>query len=218
MKHPLLCMVLTLVLVVMDGRPFDMLGAAEIWNSQSGQRSSGEKRTIYNKPKNSNAGKGVTTLYNRQSTSNARVSSRAGLQAQISTYAQIVPGQQVPSKLWGLLSPQALLNKQADVDHALQKEYDRKSKTAVIMAKMLRESEALRLEGERKHQEDVARYHADKDAYEAARQAEKERALRGRASGRVYTASNKKRVYKGRAGENRTVLKKPKRLFNDPNR
>lgn len=214
MKHPILLMSLVGFLVVSDGNPFADLGAAEVWNSQSKRQITSDKRTIFNKSKNSNIGKGPTTLYNRQSNSNINASSHGGLDARIQSYGNIGMTQQVPSKLWGLLSPSALENKQADIDYALQNEYERKKATAKVVIEAMKDFEAQRLKMEREYQAKMARYGGDRDRMREEQKALQAKALQAAQSSENDSADVKNSRSGVRTQENAQVLKGSAKLFN----
>ncbi len=212
------------------------LNAAEIWNSQS--RDTKKKSTLYNTPKDSKIGKGPTTIYNRQSNPGIETANDGGLRLKLEAYQNIQKVQQHPSKLWPLLSPQALENKQTDIDIALENGYKRQLESAKSVTKMLKEDAVLIAKAEIEHQERVAAYFEARARKEEERWLKKERAVYGTESESVskrYTATSSARssaeselsesqsissANKRNSGpiENKQILKKPKRLFNDPNR
>lgn len=212
MKHPILLISIVSLFVVGDGNPFTDLGAAEVWNSQSKRQVTSDKRTIFNRSKNSNVGKGQTTLFNRQDYSNINSSSHGGLNAKIQSYKEVDMTQQVPSKLWGLLSPQALANKQADVDNALQNEYERKKATAKVVIAAMREYETHRVKMEREYERNLERSQKDSEKSKIDKKAIQALALKAKESSKGL--SNRSEDKGLRQNENTQVLKRSVRLFN----
>lgn len=216
MKRPFLLFSLTVLMVISVGNPFTDLGAAEVWNSQKKRTITSEKRTIYNTPKNSRAGKGATTLFNRKDFGNINTGSN-NLNQRIQSYRQIDITQQQPSKLWGLLSPQALASKQADVDHALKNEYERKKETAKTVIAAMKEYEVHRLKAVREHEKKVAKYHEDREQYKEEQKTLKEQAFaqaQSSSDSNREKSSQKSSETAARSGDNAQVLKGPVRLFN----
>lgn len=214
MKRPFLFLSMTSLMVINVFNPFTDLGAAEVWNSQKKRNVTTEKRTLYNTPKNSRAGKGTTSLFNRQNYGSAKRGTNS-LAQRIQGYRQISITQEKESLLWGLLSPQALASKQADVNQALENEYIRKKDTAKTVVAAMREYEKHRLEVEREHQEAVAKYNADREQYEKEKQEKRNQAVQEAQS--VTVASDKSKAKPKEvvgAGESRQVLKGTARLFN----
>ncbi len=214
MKRPFLCLSLTALMVISVGNPFTDLGAAEVWNSQKKRNVTSEKRTLYNTPKNSRAGKGVTTLFNRQNYGNVNTGTN-GLNQRMQSYREFNVTEQRHSKLWDLLSPEALASKQADVNQALKNEYERKKETSKTVIAAMKEYEAYRLKAKREHEIKVAQYEADRDKYE-----EEQRALRDQALSEAQS-SVAKDSRKGQSSdvvsqsnETTQVLKGSTRLFN----
>ena len=174
---------MVLVMISLDGSPLLGLNAAELWNSQSKDRPSAKKQLF-----NSQLPRvqGSVTLYNPQSRILAR-NSHSGIKQNLEVFAKVDRSKQVPSKLWGLLSPQALANKQSDIDYALQKEYERKQATAVAMRASIRKNEAVKLQNARKHEALVAAYRAERQQLNS--------------QGKSQTASAVDRGFSNRSGQ-----------------
>ncbi len=214
MKRPILLMSMVALLVVSDGNPFADLGAAEVWNSQSKRQITSDKRTIFNRSKNSSVGKGPTTLYNRQSRSDINASSHGGLNSRIQSYKSVDLTKQVPSKLWGLLSPQALENRQADIDHALKNEYERKKATSKVIIAAMREYEKHRVKVEREYERNLERMKQDPEGYQERQNEKRIQALREARPDDQDSNQSTDISSRAPVSENTQVLKRSVRLFN----
>tara|TARA_R110001592_G_scaffold144484_4_gene367659 strand:+ start:28696 stop:29361 length:666 start_codon:yes stop_codon:yes gene_type:complete len=221
MKHPVLCTLFTLFLTLTTAQPFVASYATELWNSQK-KSNSGGKTYYYNKSKSSTSGN--VTLYNTTTPPAYNTSKNGGLKQTLQGYQKVEVSGQHSSKLWGLMSPSALANRQADIEHALQVEYDTRKITAAHITTVFKEVQTAQMKADKEYQNTLSEYQQKKQAEELAAQQKKEQALNGGTSHRkkTYSASGsgKKKLYvtSKESTETNTKLKKPKRLFNDPNR
>lgn len=233
MKHPILCIFLALILTFTTAHPFAGLQATELWNSQKKGSDSKDDGKIYyyNKSKSSPTAKGGITLYNRKAQQSYSTSIGGGLKATINGYKKVKFSGQHPSDLWKYMSDSAIQNRQADIDNALQIEYETRKKTANHMASMLKEVQVAQIKAEQSYQKELAEYEALKKEEELEKQRKKEYALNGgknyksqRSKKNTYTSSKvssvKSASSKSESGKKTTVIKmkKPKKLFNSPNR
>lgn len=212
MKRPILLTSMIVLFVVSDGNPFADLGAAEVWNSQNKRQITSDKRTIFNKSKSSRAGKGVTTLYNRQSYSDINTSSHGGLQAKIQSYRNVDITRQVPSKLWGLLSAAAYASKQADVNQALENEYARKKATAQVVVSAMKEYEKRRRKAQREFERSLEKANDETISFKEQQDQKRAEALR---TAKAESSSSKPSSQNSSgARENVQSLKGSAKLFN----
>ena len=229
MKYPILCAFLVVVFTASAFQPFASLDAAEIWNSQ---RNSGTARTksYYNPSgKASNRDSNRTssaTLYNsRNSRTPDKVKYGRGLDSAVQAYKAVKMSGQRESKQWKFLSSSAKKNRQSDIDRALQIEYKTRKNTAKTMIKVFKEDEIARQKNKKRQEADRAAREAAKEEKALERQHKKDvalgRAEKGstrRAAKGSYTASGSKKIRRVRkSSSSSTGLKKPKRLYNDPN-
>ncbi len=234
MKHPILCTFLALVLTFTTALPFTGLHATELWNSQKKGSNSkdGGKVYYYNKSKSSPTAKGGITLYNRQAQQSYSSHVGGGIKSTIESYKKVKYSGQHPSDLWKYMSDSAVQNRQADIDNALQVEYETRQKTAAHMANMLKEVQVAQVKAEQSYQKELAEYEALKKAEELEKQKKKEYALNGGKNYKSYSsskkntytsskASGKKSIYNKSASSKKSTtikMKKPPKLFNSPNK
>ena len=225
MKHPYLCVCLTFVMCLTAYHSGVRLNAAELWNStRSGASSSdspsyfvkkkedvrGQSATIYNDSRKSNQ-VNRKTLFNSKNSSIVS-SNGGGLDEAIHAYNNVKMGKQRPSRQFKSMSPNAVSNRQADIDLALQHEYDRRKATARMMIDVAREVGATRARTDRERQEELVAIREEKEAKALAAQRKKDRAI---GKNVAYRTSNRNVRYKKSSSS--SDLKKPTRLFNDPN-
>ena len=229
MRHPYLCVCLTFALSVTAYHSGVRLNAAELWNSTGVGASSsssyyvdkksskkGNIGSYYNVPGNSSS-INRATLYNVKDATKLN-SLGGGLETVVQAYNNVKMGRQKKSRQFSTMSADAVSNRQADIDHALQIEYSTRKSTAMYMIEVYKKDEAARVQGLRDHQDHLAAMRAEKETKALERQRKKDRAL-GRASGRrISSARGGKRVVNSSSSRSSTGLKKPARLFNDPNR
>ncbi len=183
------------------------LNAAELWNSN--KSSSGKSKGSYYNSRSSD-GRGIT-LYNRKNPDRSMASS--GLRSNIRTYRNInIAREQKASRLWQTMSPSAIINRQADTDNALQHEYNSRKRMKNLMVAAAKNRSAYRLAGNKRHKANLERVRSERLAKKQALWAKKNRALQ-----RVDDTWHSRKYHKARVKERNTSLKKPKRLFNDPN-
>ncbi len=209
-KHPILCLFMVSVFTIVTAHPFVHLSAAELWNSNksSGSKS---KSSLYNKKIRSQSSGGLT-LYN--SRNNNRHARSAGLRNNIQAYKRIkIARERKASRLWETMSPYAVVNRQADTDFALQREYNIRKKLRISMIRAAKDREAGRLASKQRYKEDMREYKEKKRAKKHAAWQKKQRYL----DNYYYNTPIKKRKYISHREKPKTGLKKPKRLFNDPN-
>ncbi len=206
-KRPILCLFMVCAFTIVTVKPFTQLSAAELWNSSEprGERS---KKSLYNKRYKDDSS---PTLYNRQNS--GRTYSSAGLNRDIRAYRRIKIARETrESRLWKFMSPSAIISRQVDTDHALQYEYNSRKRLRNNMVRAAKSREAYRLAGEKRHKAAVEKFQEKKRLERRAAWKKKHDALRW---GDDYQRSNRK--YKSVRKKPKTGLKKPKRLFNDPN-
>ncbi len=211
MKHPILCLFMILSFTVSVIPESEPLSAAEIWNTNrvGGKKSEG---SYYNKK---NYGKnGSSVIYNKRHKGDNRfrlpIVSRS-----VRNYKKMRISREIKaSKLWKTMSPAAIRNRQADINLALQREYNLRIKLRNSMKIAARIREKSRKYAHIEHLKRVEEYKERKRARERIEWEKKQRFL-------DYghdLIRKKKRVYKVRTYKNDGIgLKKPKRLFNDPN-
>ena len=209
MKYPVFFTCLVCLLTVFP-RPFTSADAAQLWNKPEAAKSGKTGKTYYGRKKRTGPDKGV--LYNRQGQTRKSFLHDGHLKA-VHAYSRVsMPGQK-PSRLWGIMAPSAVKNRQADIEFALQQEYNIRKKVAADMLQTLKLRAQQRAADERRHQDALARYAAEQTAIKQHKLEKKQRALGLSAAGPAQkSAGTYKRKEKG------TGLKKPRRLFNDPNR
>ncbi len=204
MKRSILCLFMAMVFTFSTAKPYTNSNATELWNSTSRGSDKPSGNSLYNKiDPDSHRG----TLYNTKKTFDKKSYHRKGLSS-IRTSKDIKMSGQKPSKLWGIMAPSAVKNRQADIDAALQQEYVIKKKTANIVNKAIRESEKFRIASQKHEQKLVEEYEANKLAEKQARLERKYRALNGGVSRTAYKA------YKSSSQKDNNGLKKPRKLFN----
>ncbi|MGN7439276.1 MAG: hypothetical protein ACTHOO_11615 [Alcanivorax sp.] len=228
MKHPIFCLFMVFALVVSTASPMTILNAAELWNSQSGKSKSGT-------PSYYNASKGTAkhgiTLYNKQSNRQGISLGNSGLKSTLQGYKKVEMTGQHKSKLWGFMSDSAAANRQADIDNALQIEYETQKYTSKEMTKVINDVRAYQLKGQQKHAQDLNEYYEQKALEEQEREKKKQAALNGHTykAPAAYTSkgvaqAGQKKAYKTtvskptKAGEVSVELKRAPKLFNTPNR
>lgn len=232
MKHPYLCAFLTVALSFTAYQPGFRLNAAELWNSTGTgpsapsyyiNKEGGQK----NKPgAYYNVLGGMTdanerTLYNVKDPSIIAANQKqSSLLAVMHAYDNVdTEGRQRQSKQYGYMSADAVANRQADVDHALQIEYETRQRTAREMAKVQEEVAVARYESDKARQEELSAKEAQKQKEALEREQQKANALSGRKG--AYRSSKSRSGgarYTARSASSKTGLKKPTRLFNDPNK
>ncbi len=211
MRHPILCLFMIFAFTIVTASPYMNLNAAELWNSQSRGTSSGEK-TYYNKRHKSEDGK--NTLYNRKNTKRRTPTASRGLRNNIKAYKNMrISRETKSSRLWKFMSPIALRNRQADVERSLQREYDIRRATRAMMIAGAKSREAYRLKSERKHKTRLEELEEKRKDRAEKRAAKKWNALYNSRRLISYGKNAKTPTRNSRS----TGLKKPKRLFNDPN-
>ena len=209
-----------------------MLNAAELWNSTNSSASE-KKVYYYNGAKRDDSKQGIT-LYNKQSTKRG-ISLGSGLKSTIEGYKKVSMSGQHKSKLWKFMSQSAIENRQADIDNALQIEYETQKKTSKAMIKSIKEAQAYQLQGHKKHQQALNEYYEKEALAKAEREKKKQAALSGKTYRAPPVASSSKAMsqaalqkkYKSsssstssdkKAKEVRVPLNPGTKLFNTPNR
>ncbi len=224
MKRPVLCIFLAMFMAFTAVEPFAGLNAAELWNSRKSTTIDKKTYKFYTKRQDS---KEPVTLYNRV---NPRKSYNdkygRGVKATLQEYRDVKLLKQQKSKLWDRMSQGAVKNRWADTDNALQIEYETRKATAKHMVSLFKQMKSDQAKAELEFQKQLDSYYQKKREEELERQAKKEDALNGgRSYNRSYKYSKKKHrniIYKKTSSSNsrekRVQLKKPKPLFNSPNR
>lgn len=229
MRHPYLCAYLTFVLSVTAYHSGVRLNAAELWNSTGVGSSPPSSSSYYVKKKEDRKGQSETyynatrkfnpanraELFNSQDSSKVS-SGEGGLDSAIHSYKSVSMGKQRESKQFKTMSARAVANRQADIDHALQIEYDTRKQTALHMIEVAKEDDAARAKARRNRQAELATMQEEKEAKVQERQRKKDRAL-GISNG-THRVSKNGGSRKGIESSSSTDLKKPTRLFNDPNK
>ena len=224
MKHPILCTFLALVLTFTTALPFTGLHATELWNSKNSQKNDGDQKTYYY-TKSKPSSKGGITLYNKKSKQTYVSSNSGNLKATLEGYKKVKFSGQHPSDLWKYMSDSAIQNRQADIDNALQIEYDTRKKTAKHMVNVFKEVQKAQAEAKVKYQKELDEYYAMKEAEELAKQQKKENALnggtayKGKSKNKSYVSkgNGKKVIYSKSSSDSKTTsikLNKPKKIFN----
>jgi hypothetical protein len=226
MKHPYLCACLTFALSVTAYHSGVRLNAAELWNATGTGASSpsssyyvkkkedrkGQSETYYNATRKFNPAN-RTELFNSQD--QTKVSSgEGGLDSAIYSYKNVKMGKQRDSKQFKTMSANAVANRQADIDHALQIEYDTRKATARNRIEVAKRVDAARAKFKRDRQTELAAMQSEEETKAMERERKKARAL-GRTG--AYRTSNSGVKYKTKDASSKD-LKKPTRLFNDPNK
>ena len=212
MKYPVFCFFMVCFLTVMVAPPFIGADAAQLWNKPDRAKSG---KAYYNKRKPFEDAD-APVLYNQTKRDRMTPSGRGSLNA-IQAYGKVTMPGQKPSKLWETMAPSAARNRQADIDFALQQEYNIRKKVSAEMIKALRIRAQQDAAQEKKYQAELAAYRAEQDAIKQKKLEKKLQALGFLTSAaRAYKSSG---TYKRASRkDDSTGLKKPKRLFNDPNR
>lgn len=225
MKYPILCAFLVVVFTASAFQPFASSDAAEIWNSQR-KNSTSRTNSYYNPSGKASNRTPSATLYNsRNSRTPDKVKYGNRLDSVVQAYKDVKMSGQRESKQWKHLSSNAKKNRQSDIDRALQIEYKTRKNTAKSMIQVFKEDEIARQKNKKRHEAERAAREAAKEEKALERQHKKDialgRAEKGSTRSSVkgsYTASGSKRVRRVRkSSSSSTRLKKPKRLFNDPN-
>ncbi len=226
MKHPYLCACLTFIMCVSAYHSGVRLNAAELWNSTgvgTGSPSSyyvekkeGNSDSYYNSTRKPTANR-QTALFNAKDPSTV-TSGEGGLDAAIHAYKSVKLGNQRPSRQFKTMSAVAVANRQADIDHALQLEYNRRKATASLMIEVARQDNAAQAKARKDRQKDLAAMKAEKEAKAYEREQKKARALGRKSVYRASSSAASNSVRKRVTSSSSTMeLKKPARLFNDPN-
>ena len=223
MKRPVLCLFLTCMFTFVTAQPYMSLNAAEIWNKGnhgSEKKKSGKPR-YFNTPKHGERPKfddgEKPRLYNYKKTSkkDRKLANAGSLKAKVFGKKITMSGQK-PSKLWSYMSPNAIKNRQADTDFALQQEYNIRKTTAQRMQASHIQSQKKLLKMMQKDQLRMARFYKEREEKEEARQQKKINAFAHLTRGK--TKYNVPGTYKSSMEKNSMGMKKPKRIFNDPNK
>ncbi len=215
MKNRILFFAITLALSCVTYQPIQGLSAAELWNSQSSNASKKSgKNTYYNSSRKNNApSNGKSTLYNGTGNTGTigRVSKGSSIIAStIKEYKNLQVRKNKPSKMWGLLSPAALKNRQADIDNALKIEYDRKKGALAARVRAYKNTQKEMNAQKKEHAAFRKELKEQREAYKQARLEKKMRAL-GKSKNQRKTFSSNNRVKTTKKSSN-----KPKRIFNIP--
>ncbi len=203
MKRQILYIAMVSVFTFVIFQPYMNLNAAELWNSPSKGKDLGNK--IYNQRKAYEAKK---SLYNRTN-ENKKSQFNHGVSS-IRTSKDIKMSKQYPSKLWEIMPASELENRQADIDFALEQEYNIKKKTAILVNKVIRDNEKRQYAAEKRYQKDLAKYELEELSDKAERLERKYRS--------IYSDSHKQlrrvsKSYKSSSSNNKSG-NKPKKLFN----
>ncbi len=204
MKRPILCLFMAGIFMFATFEPFTTSNAAELWNATPRGKTAGKGSTLYNK----RGGSSDNSLYNRKTQSRNNILSPNHGLSSIRTSKYVQMSGQHPSKLWRIMSPSAVKNRQADIDLALQQEYNIKKTTAKLVNNAIREGERHRIAGDKQHQKMLDKYEAERAAEKQERLDRKYNFLNGGA-----TKPNR-RTYKSTSTREETGLKKPRKLFN----
>ena len=230
MKHPYICAFLTVALSFTAYQPGFRLNAAELWNSTdqsspapsyySGKKGgNGSSGVYYNAPKNSRASNSGTLFNVQDEAAMAGKDIRGGLQANIETYKNINKDMrpQKSSKQFAFMSPAAVADRQTDIDNALQIEYEQRKATAKLMMEVYEEVQQSLADAEKADQEQRAADAEEKRQKDLEREQKKTRALSGKKGSYKSSGSRGTTYTAGGTTSSSTGLKKPTRLFNDPN-
>lgn len=217
MKHRFFCFLIVCIFTVSTAQTYTSVGAAELWNKKSHTQKSG--KTYFNKSKTSK--KRTHALFNHKGASIKRekistFSSRGG--SGYGFYTEIRMSEQKSSKLWKVLSPASLHNRQNDLDFALQQEYTILKKIAIEMNRETKKQKQVRYQNHKKHQRRVAQYKIDRVAAKLNEEKRRDIAYakitKNKWSGRKV--SSRHGGYKPKTKRSSTGLKKPTKLFNGP--
>ncbi len=211
MKHPFLCVFMVCALTMATAHPFVNLNAAEIWNSGT-KNNSGK---YYNNPKTGQDGDGK--YYNdtgKTYEGTYKPGARKKLNA-LHAFSGAKKSGRKESKLWSLMSPSAIASRNADTDYALQKEYERAKRNDELMKKVYADNEEEYYKALLRHQDRVGENLRMKNKAKEDREKKKLRAFKQLSNGSFYRPSPKYTA--GEDNKNPMGLKKPKRLYNDPN-
>ncbi|MFP4097857.1 MAG: hypothetical protein ACLFU1_03610 [Alphaproteobacteria bacterium] len=219
MKHPYLCVCLTLALSITVFQPTVRLDAAELWNSQNRSSSrivpyianrGGETGSYHNRSGRSFEG---GTLYNSRNPASRR--SGTGLRVSSLTRERTSYGlreMQMPAH-WSSLPVHALAHRKAITQCILEKDRDLREGSARVMAEMRQNSQKNLAREEQKYLKKLAAFRAERAEYSKLK-----RVALGKVSQEHRPSRNVYRSYTARSDSSaRGGLKKPVRLFNDPN-
>lgn len=218
MKHRVICFLMACIFTATTAHPFMSVDAAELWNKGTSAKKSG--KSYYNKSGNTTK-KGTHTLFNRKGTvvhNEKSASAYRGHNAGYGFYTEVRMSEQKVSRQWKMLSASAVRNRQADVDLALQQEYEILKDVAKKMNIATKQQQKVRVQNYKKHQKEIARYKVAAAEAELDEEVRRDRAYaklghkKGKSSRKVSKSSGRKSATKTRS----SGLKKPTRLFNDP--
>ncbi len=134
-----------MTLTMTTASPFMSLHAANLWNSKNGNN------TI---PRYVPQSKEKAPLFNRRSNKNNNKYHSKGLRESIEGYANTQYSTVIPSKLDGLVSQNALINRNNDLNDALKIEHETRKANAAYMIKQLKENDKFRQKSRRDAEED----------------------------------------------------------------
>ena len=141
MKHPILCVFLSFMLIVSTAHPFMESNASELWNSsKKNAHKKGKSYSYYNRTHTKGKTSGFK-LYNSKTFNGASVSQSAkrSFEKTYNGYKHVGMTVKRKSDLWKFMSKRAQLSRQSDVDNALQIEYETRLNNAKHMRKALKE-------------------------------------------------------------------------------
>lgn len=234
MKHPYLCCFFAIALSFTAYQPGFRLNAADLWNKTGvgvsapsyyveGQaKKKGNSGIYYNNRDGSNS-YNQKTLYNVKDPSALAAGKRRDrLNAMANNYKGVNTSnrKQRPSKQFAFMSSDAVANRQADIDLALQNEYNRRKETAQNMRRLQESSRRSLIAADKAEDKRLKELEARRQKYMQERERKKAMALKGK--GVLYSGTSKstkasRAGYSSYTSSSSTGLKKPKRLFNDPN-
>ena len=214
-------LILTLAFVglgVLISLPFVGVNAAQIWNKgASSDNNAGEKPRYYNVPKTVGPQGEGQTYYNKSAKQGKSLNFDSGGLKVVKHYPKAVMGQQVPSKLWAYMAPAAKQAREDDIELALQRQYEIRQKNINAMKRRDAEAQELYLERERKYYSFYDEHRAELEQRKAEFEEKKRKAYKAMLANEGKGGYTTKNVRPSERSTS-TGLKKPKRLYNDPNR
>ena len=202
--------------VVCFNMPVD---AAQIWNTPDSreyepvERVKPSQNQYFNAPNNNTGRIEKKSYYNRP---DSRYSSDYTGKFK-SDIRDISKREQYESKQYAFMHPTAVKNRKEDTDLALKREYNRSQELVKFQKQGDIENENADTRAAFAHQKRVAEYINDREGIKEAQKREKKKAyyaLVGAASGNGRGSA---RTASPKINQNKYGLKKPKKLFNDPN-
>ncbi|MBI1301619.1 MAG: hypothetical protein GC137_08180 [Alphaproteobacteria bacterium] len=192
------------------------VNAAQVWNNSNKNQNASQEREkpdsnqYFNAPNAGTGRIGKNPYYNEPQNNYPSYANRFKSEA-------VTMRKTETPKQYEYLSPTAIRNRNSDTSLALKREYKLNQKVLAFQKQAIAKNASDNARNVYEHQKRVAEYVKDREELKERQKIEKRRDYYALVGHKDPTDSAGGRVAKPKSDDNKYGLKKPKKLYNDPN-